>query len=138
MLFTVKETPNKTWALQSYKEADGVVRIKTGYTGDSWGLPRGTEITEVPNRIMSGKLKIADFGRGRSAVTYEFEDEEGFSYKAGGKSIMLLLAALLDGAVKIVDGYFDGQWTFAKQGKEIYIVPVDPKTKKPFKLPEVD
>lgn len=135
MLRFVKETPNKNWSLQLFNE-QGVERIKTGYTGETWGVWRDIPLQDVPNRVLEGKLKIADFGRGRSAVTYELADTEGFTYKAGGKSIMLLLASLLAGVTTIEDGYFVGQWTFAKQGSEIYIIPVDPKTGKPFKLPE--
>lgn len=132
----IREVPQKNWNLQTYDD-DGVTKVRTGWYNSS-GTHKGTPYTEGPNLVIETGLVVTGFGRGRSSVTYDLEDKDGFEYEAGGKCAMLILMAIQSGLLTVADGYFHGQWTFVKQGDNVYIAPADPKTGKPIKVLDVD
>ena len=59
--------------------------------------------------------------RGRSAANLTFEDMDGFSYSLSLKSTDTLLKYIVDGKVKIIDGYFFGEFCQVKQGQNYFI-----------------
>jgi hypothetical protein len=78
------------------------------------GRGEKTEYTDVP--IVSGKLTLSSYGRGRSSATFEWVDESGYSYHCAMKHSLEMFKLSCNGVIS-------GSFTFSKQGDQLSIRP---------------
>jgi len=78
------------------------------------------------NILMQGYIRPNTVGRGRSSVTFYFEDSDGYSFAFSAKGTYLLLEMIASGDIEVntATGEYFGWWTCAKQGTEVSIIPV--------------
>jgi len=80
---------------------------------------------EIENFVFKGDLKYKSFYRGRSAVVFVFEDEQGIELMSTVSGIATLLDNITKGNIKINNNRLTGFFTFMKQGNSFSIVPYE-------------
>ena len=120
----------KAWGVVEHPRRPG--HYHTGWDGSfeyDWKNPHTTRpkdhMTPCENVIITGDLKYNAMSRGHSAATFHatFRGHDDFEYELGMNGTLLVLQALQEGRLKIVDGYISGKWTIAKQGQTIFLMP---------------
>jgi len=89
------------------------------YTG--WVGFRGGVASDDEHEVRTLKLRHKDCGRGRSSVTFYFEDPFGNEYGMTVSGASKLLIMTQTGSIKIQDGFFEVDCVQVKQGTEISI-----------------
>ena len=120
---------SKKWALTKQINADKSEVILSGYGGQGqlWrrGKPDDVEWVEIPNVVFHAKMRATSQSRGNSSSLFYFSDQDTIhKYQTGTKGMLLIVQALQDGILKVDGHQIEGFFTFAKQGREIYFLPV--------------
>jgi len=78
------------------------------------------------NVLLQGFIRCTGMGRGRSSVTFYFEDSDGHALNFSAKGTQQLFELIASGDIEVntATGEFFGWWTCAKQGTEVSIAPV--------------
>lgn len=101
-----------------------------GYTSPDWEHQKAHGVPQVNMLIGQNAIfrqrpfQIDTMGRGRSAANFygKFRDSDhGYDLSMDGTLDTIL--AIQDGRMKIVDGYIVGDWTFSKNGQNIFLRP---------------
>lgn len=122
------------WKLNRVTKPGGMPYFMTGCYGSARNAQAwhpvtqlregGAVVEQVPNVVVEARLRVRDWGRGRSAVTYTLEDADGgATYECGGRAVLDVLVALQEGRLRIEGGLICGRFTFSKSGQEVYLQP---------------
>lgn len=76
------------------------------------------------DKTFPATLTFKDYERGRSSVTVQLEDSNGWEYTMFLKEFMRLVP-------KMIDGVIGGLWAFEKNGSNTGIIRVDPVVSMP-------
>ncbi len=102
-----------------------------GYTSEDWdrqrtvGTPHDCMLVGQNAIFRQRAFKINSMGRGRSAANFygTFQDSEvGYDLSMDGTLDVIL--AMQDGRMTIQDGFIVGDWTFSKNGQNIFLKPL--------------
>lgn len=145
----VGQNKSKSWKLHVVKDSSGnVIDVMVGYVNykDGWQsqhIKNGyTTFEDVDNFVFETRMRVQEgVTRGQSSVKFSLIDADDLPYKVsvwtddgpkmvntrtwicGASAMSSIVIALQNGTHKIVDGWIEGKWTFAKQGSEIYVFP---------------
>jgi len=119
----------KTKAKWSLGVAGGFPLLGYYCDGKPYHLSRSNPYKMLPkgeNLLMQGYIRPTNVARGRSSVTFEFQDHScnGFGFAASGTLKLLELIAAGQVTVHPKTGEFFGWWTFMKQGTEVSTMPL--------------
>lgn len=77
------------------------------------------------NFIFKASFNIKGMSKGQSSVLTSFVDEDdGHVYWASSIAMALIMRAIIDGKLSVMDGVLTGFWTLRKMGATISIWPV--------------
>lgn len=125
----IKEIKTSWKLIKETNVATGQSRILSGYGGDGrFGWPKEPKVgfirEECSNIVFCATIAAARASRGRSSSLVEFEDRDGLhTYQTGTIGMFHFFKAIQEGRIVVSDGWLIGTFTFAKQGKEIYLQP---------------
>jgi len=121
----IKDVPVKGGAWGVAAHNDHPDHFFTGYVNGSWRA-KGANMELGRNVILEGAFVIESMSRGHSAAKFHgyFKGAPDVKYLMGVRGTTDLLMLVQAGRLKVGDGAFEGQWTFAKQGCDILLTPV--------------
>lgn len=126
---------SKTWGVIPMPDGSGEFftgwQGQWGYSTQGWdwqkqhGEPHDCMLIGQNAIFRQRPFHIASMGRGRSAANFygTFVDSPQ-TYELSMDGTMDVLRAMQDGRMPIVDGHIVGDWTFAKQGQNIFLKPL--------------
>ena len=118
------------WKLTRETRPDGKQVILSGYGGQGHfhRLKQPDDVTweEVPNVVFWACIRATEQSRGNSSSLFYFRDQDkDHKYQTGTKGMLMIVQALQDGILLVrQDFHIEGFFTFAKQGREVYFLPV--------------
>lgn len=126
----IKEYKTKAkWTLGTLKKLPVLGYYSGGKPADTWSV-KGTPTMLQPgmNLILEGTLFPTGVGRGRSSVSFYFDDKTGRTYHLSASGTNDLLDLILSGDIMTRKnngrvGYY-GFWTCSKQGTEVTLTPM--------------
>jgi hypothetical protein len=130
-MIIVDQNP-KTWQLKASVDINGRVTVHSGYTPDMRRnrhklLVRSLDRSffYVPNIIFQAQILPITLDRGRSSVTYRFDDmDDHHVYYGGATSVLEIMKAIVEKKLEVRYGVgIFGYFTFKKQGKQVYLTP---------------
>lgn len=119
---------NVSWRLAKINQQANVNYIVTGDCGTekdpSWKvlnlINEGKQIEYVDNFVFQAQFKLDDCYHGNSSISYSFcEKETKQNYWTSSAGMMEIVRELQKGNIKLVNGWFDGTFSFKKQGRQI-------------------
>lgn len=112
-------TQKMKWGIMPHESVAG--HFHTGYVpfADDERMEVGTNV------IITGHLGIDAMKRGRSAANMigHFMGHHEAKYVLSMSSVLDLLVGLQGELITVDHGYFVGEWTFVKQGSDIFLKP---------------
>lgn len=125
--------PSKTWGIIPLPNI--IDHFHTGYENEWNGAQRWDIFRQhgVPkekmqigtNAIIHGLFHIDGYSRGRSAANFHghFKDHDAVKYDLSMDGANSLWQYIQHGDFPLRDGYFYGQFTFVKNGQNIFLKP---------------
>lgn len=131
----VVEPNPKDWKLRCSVDKNGRVTVHSGYQGGwhsdnaMWQLQNRSLDPHISfradNVIFEAEIIPVSFSRGRSSVTYRWDDtQDHHTYETGPKFMLAIAKGIVEKKLEVRygSGIF-GYWTFAKQGSQVYLEP---------------
>lgn len=105
----------------------------TGWQHDARCSQEECRGQQVPNAMVGGghgkinmTVKLAGYGRGRSAANFYVEDLNGRSYEISMSGFYSLIEQVLSNKIELLDGgYFTATFMQTKQGANYFIAPYE-------------
>jgi hypothetical protein len=112
----------KTWKLHAKIDNGEIVEILR--YAESW--KKGSPYTLIDNFIFEADIGYREFIRGQSAAYFKFKDVNGpIFYYMSMSSMDKFLRSIVTKKINVANNYFNGIFTYVKQGENYYVVPFD-------------